>query len=171
MRSAGFESAIPTIKRPQTYALDRTATEIGCISRLVRSFWHKSTQRFIVFRQNSVWATVTQFISSYQLQYWLLLHPLVLQVAPRNEIVPPKQYQLKCTLWQLSPFVCRSAEHSFQQFCITSSFAFHWRVSPSCTCTWWVIHIGTENSLRILWFRARHYAVVIRGTDVLINVT
>jgi len=29
MPSAGFETAIPVIKRPQTYALDRTATRIG----------------------------------------------------------------------------------------------------------------------------------------------
>jgi hypothetical protein len=31
MPSAGFESAIPRIKRPQTYALDQAATEIGDI--------------------------------------------------------------------------------------------------------------------------------------------
>jgi hypothetical protein len=29
MPSAGFEIAIPTTKRPNTYAKDRTATEIG----------------------------------------------------------------------------------------------------------------------------------------------
>jgi len=31
MPSAGFETAIPAIEQPQTYALDRTATGIGCI--------------------------------------------------------------------------------------------------------------------------------------------
>jgi hypothetical protein len=30
MPRAGFESAIPATKRPQTYALDRAATGIGC---------------------------------------------------------------------------------------------------------------------------------------------
>jgi hypothetical protein len=30
--SEGFELAIPTIERPQTYASDRTATKIGYIS-------------------------------------------------------------------------------------------------------------------------------------------
>jgi hypothetical protein len=29
MPSAGFETAIPAIKRPQTYGLDRAATRIG----------------------------------------------------------------------------------------------------------------------------------------------
>jgi hypothetical protein len=29
MTSAGFETAIPATKRPQTYALDRAATGIG----------------------------------------------------------------------------------------------------------------------------------------------
>jgi hypothetical protein len=29
MPSAGFEPATPTTKRPQTYALDRAATEVG----------------------------------------------------------------------------------------------------------------------------------------------
>jgi len=29
MSSAGFETAIPAIKRPQTHALDRKATSIG----------------------------------------------------------------------------------------------------------------------------------------------
>jgi hypothetical protein len=29
MTSAGFKPAIPATKRPQTYALDRTATGIG----------------------------------------------------------------------------------------------------------------------------------------------
>jgi hypothetical protein len=29
MPSAGFETAIPAIERPQTYALDRAATGIG----------------------------------------------------------------------------------------------------------------------------------------------
>jgi hypothetical protein len=31
MLSAGFEPAIPATKRPQTYALDRAATGIGCV--------------------------------------------------------------------------------------------------------------------------------------------
>jgi hypothetical protein len=31
MPLAGFEPAIPANKRPQTYALDRAATEIGMI--------------------------------------------------------------------------------------------------------------------------------------------
>jgi hypothetical protein len=31
MTSAGFEPAIPAIKRLQTYALDRTSSWIGCI--------------------------------------------------------------------------------------------------------------------------------------------
>jgi hypothetical protein len=31
MPSAGFETAIPAIKRLQTYALDRTATRIGIL--------------------------------------------------------------------------------------------------------------------------------------------
>jgi hypothetical protein len=31
MPSAGFESATPATKRPQTYALDRAATEVGYI--------------------------------------------------------------------------------------------------------------------------------------------
>jgi hypothetical protein len=31
MPSAGFEPAIPAIKRPQTYALDRAANGIGYI--------------------------------------------------------------------------------------------------------------------------------------------
>jgi hypothetical protein len=29
MPSAGFEAATPATKRPQTYALDRAATEVG----------------------------------------------------------------------------------------------------------------------------------------------
>jgi hypothetical protein len=29
MPSAGFETATPATKRPQTYALDRAATEVG----------------------------------------------------------------------------------------------------------------------------------------------
>jgi hypothetical protein len=29
MSSAGFETATPATKRPQTYALDRAATEVG----------------------------------------------------------------------------------------------------------------------------------------------
>jgi hypothetical protein len=29
MPSAGFENATPPTKRPQTYALDRVATEVG----------------------------------------------------------------------------------------------------------------------------------------------
>jgi hypothetical protein len=36
MPSAGFEPAIPAIKRPQTYALDRAATGIGqCMAYLM----------------------------------------------------------------------------------------------------------------------------------------
>jgi hypothetical protein len=35
MPSAGFEPAIPVIKRPQTYALDRTATGIGYLLKLL----------------------------------------------------------------------------------------------------------------------------------------
>jgi hypothetical protein len=31
MPSAGFESATPATKRPQTYALDRAATEVGLL--------------------------------------------------------------------------------------------------------------------------------------------
>jgi hypothetical protein len=31
MPSAGFESATPATKRPETYALDRAATEVGII--------------------------------------------------------------------------------------------------------------------------------------------
>ena len=30
MPPAGFETAIPTSEQPQTHALDRAATEIGC---------------------------------------------------------------------------------------------------------------------------------------------
>jgi hypothetical protein len=32
MPSAGFEPETPATKRPQTYALDRAATEVGCLS-------------------------------------------------------------------------------------------------------------------------------------------
>jgi hypothetical protein len=32
MPSVAFESAIPAIKRPQTYAFDRTATGIGGVT-------------------------------------------------------------------------------------------------------------------------------------------
>jgi hypothetical protein len=35
MPQAGFESAIPATKRPQTYALDRAATGIGCINIII----------------------------------------------------------------------------------------------------------------------------------------
>jgi len=31
MPSAGFETAIPAMKRPQNYALDSTATETCCL--------------------------------------------------------------------------------------------------------------------------------------------
>jgi hypothetical protein len=35
MPSAGFEPATPATKRPQTYALDRAATEVGNYSHMV----------------------------------------------------------------------------------------------------------------------------------------
>jgi hypothetical protein len=39
MPSAGFEPATPATKRPQTYALDRAATEVGS-TRLYGIMWH-----------------------------------------------------------------------------------------------------------------------------------
>ena len=42
MPSAGFETAIPAVERPQTYALDRTAIEIGKYhtGAIKSSMWH-----------------------------------------------------------------------------------------------------------------------------------
>jgi hypothetical protein len=35
MHRAGFETAIPATKRPQTYALDRAATGIGNVCNII----------------------------------------------------------------------------------------------------------------------------------------
>ena len=42
MPSAWFEPAIPAIKRPQTYALDRTATGIGLqdITDIIKAYFY-----------------------------------------------------------------------------------------------------------------------------------
>ena len=42
MTSAGLKYAIPTVKQPLTYALDRMATGIGCIIVLPQYIHHLS---------------------------------------------------------------------------------------------------------------------------------
>jgi hypothetical protein len=39
MPSAGFEPATPATKRPQTYALDRAATDVGYLLLLMTNIW------------------------------------------------------------------------------------------------------------------------------------
>ena len=51
MSPAGFESAMPASERPQTHALDRTATWIGLhcvfITKIANYFWVKSIIKLI----------------------------------------------------------------------------------------------------------------------------
>jgi hypothetical protein len=70
MPQAGFEPAIPATKRPQTYALDRTATGIGDSLTSISSF-NKSTiiVNIKIFVSNSNSVVGNQYHTSYYV-YW-----------------------------------------------------------------------------------------------------
>jgi hypothetical protein len=53
MLRAGFEPAIPAIKRPQTYALDRAATGIGVLFRY-REEKYKTQIRVVDFNKRVI---------------------------------------------------------------------------------------------------------------------
>ena len=69
----GFEPAIPVIKRPQTYALDRTATRIGyllkLLGRIVQHWVVKNSYVIFVWR-TSWWEITSETLHSLNRASW-----------------------------------------------------------------------------------------------------
>jgi hypothetical protein len=81
MPSARFEPAIPATKRPQTYALDRTATGIGySIISLSILFWNKCVvvdfrKEVRNFRSDNLFIERTYITAEPKIFIWLTVRP------------------------------------------------------------------------------------------------
>ena len=89
MPSAGFEPATPACDRPQTLALDRSATEIGGFDpRIVQPIASRYTDWDI--------AAHIYHLMVYNLCGW---HNAIKYPMAKSSVVPTKDYNKFCGLW------------------------------------------------------------------------
>jgi hypothetical protein len=114
----GFEPAIPTSERPQTYALDRTATEVGVRLSLFWLNWNKSNGQ-AYFPGTSI--RISTFISSETfLMMWKVFQVSFVENKGRKEEVLIKWKICMFTSWRQNqwaiPLADRISENDTQEY-------------------------------------------------------